>query len=200
MYTLRTRFGKDIVAEFLPPARPTKKQRVIILCGGMPGSPGKKDQLDFFSKKGFWVINPRYRGTWESSGKFLQESPHKDVLTVIDNLPKGFIDLWSKKKYGVNPDLIFIIGTSFGGPAALLASLDPRVNKIIAISPVIDWTVRSPEEPLNKLFEFTAAAFGRAYEMSKKNFDKLRTGKFYNPTAHESDLDKNKIFNNPRQR
>src|SRR5438552_17733165 len=37
----RTRFKKEIVAEFLPPARAPKKQRVILLCDGMPSMPRK---------------------------------------------------------------------------------------------------------------------------------------------------------------
>jgi hypothetical protein len=37
----RTRFKQEIVAEFLPPARLSRPQRVIILCDGMPSIPRK---------------------------------------------------------------------------------------------------------------------------------------------------------------
>ncbi len=66
MYTLRTRFAKDIVCEFLPPSRPQKLDKVVILADGMPSVPSKKSVLEYFSKKGFWVFHPRYRGAWES--------------------------------------------------------------------------------------------------------------------------------------
>ena len=194
MHTLRTRFAKDIVTEFLPPSHPTKKQRVIIICGGMPGFPGKKDILEFYSKKGFWSFNPRYRGSWESDGKFLAKSPHLDILDVIDQLPIGFIDLFGGKKYKVKPDKIFIVGTSFGGPAAILASLDKRVTKAICISPVVDWTIPGRIESIKTLTKFVAEGFGQAYRISKNGWEKLQSGKFYNPVNHTNKLDANKIL------
>src|ERR1051325_8928015 len=92
MHPNRTRIKKEIVCEFVPPVRPTR--RVIILCGGMPGYPGNRGLFSFLSKKGFWVFAPRYRGSWESGGEFLRISPHKDIQDVIEAIPKGFKDLW----------------------------------------------------------------------------------------------------------
>ena len=141
MHTLRTRFKKEIVTEFLPPRK--KSSKVIILCSGMPSVPYKPDLMEFFSKKGYWVFYPRYRGSWESGGQFLKISPHQDIIDVIDSLPKGFKDAWGGKIYKVRPSKICLFGGSFGGPAAILASLDKRVNKVIAVSPVVDWKAPS---------------------------------------------------------
>jgi hypothetical protein len=58
----RARFKNEIVAEFLPPAPPRKRQRVILLCDGMPSIPRKQPLSDFLSRKGYWVFYPRYRG------------------------------------------------------------------------------------------------------------------------------------------
>ena len=80
----RTRFKKDIVAEFLPPSRKLKKQKVIIICDGMPSIPSKQLLMKFLSKKGYWVIFPRYRGAWESDGEFLDKSPHEYIIDIID--------------------------------------------------------------------------------------------------------------------
>ncbi|HEU5399890.1 MAG TPA: CocE/NonD family hydrolase, partial [Terriglobales bacterium] len=137
----RTRFKKEIVAEFLPPARRLRKQRVIILCDGMPSSPRKQPLCEFLSRKGYWVFYPRYRGTWESDGIFLDRSPHEDLLDVIDELKKGVREVTFGEKFEVNPDEIFVIGGSFGGAAAILAYLHPRVKKVIAICPVVDWSI-----------------------------------------------------------
>ena len=126
----RTRFAKDIVAEFLPPARATKKQKVIILCDGMPSLPRKQPLAEFLARKGFWVVYPRYRGAWESDGDFLARSPHLDILDVIDELPNGLRDVAFGKRFALSPGQIFIIGGSFGGPAAILCSLDPRVTRV----------------------------------------------------------------------
>ena len=82
----RTRFKKEIVCEFLPPARAGKKQRVIVLCDGMPSIPRKQGLASFLAAKGYWVFYPRYRGAWESDGEFLKTSPHLDILDVIGEL------------------------------------------------------------------------------------------------------------------
>ena len=56
MYPLRTRFKKEIVAEFLPPAKLGKHDKVIIICDGMPGVPKKRPLLEFLSKKDFGLF------------------------------------------------------------------------------------------------------------------------------------------------
>ncbi|HEU4415052.1 MAG TPA: hypothetical protein VFT65_09750, partial [Candidatus Angelobacter sp.] len=132
----RTRFKKEIVAEFQPPVRAGRRQKVIILCDGMPGIPRKQPLMAFLVNKGYWVFYPRYRGAWESDGQFLARSPHQDVLDLIGDLPRGFRELAFGRRFAIQPDQIFVIGGSFGGAAALLASLDPRVNKVIANCPV----------------------------------------------------------------
>jgi alpha-beta hydrolase superfamily lysophospholipase len=197
MFILRTRIKKEIVCEFLPPSKPGNSHasnKVIILCGGMPAYPGKKDLTEFLSKKGYWVFVPRYRGSWESAGSFLKISPHRDVLDIIDQLPKGFPDLWSGKIYKIKQPEIYLIGSSFGGPAVILASRDARVKKAVALSPVTDWRVETKTEPISKLKHYAQAAFGNGYRFTEKNFNKLKVGKFYNPTHEADSMDGGKLF------
>ncbi len=206
MPTLRTRFKKDIVAEFLPPQkRKTKKRgagdKVIILCDGMPSVPSKKTLMEFFSKKGYWVFHPRYRGSWESGGKFLQKSPHLDILDIVSELPRGFKSLyegvdWEKGKIcKVKPGKVFIIGSSFGGPAVILASADKRVTKAVAFSPVIDWLSQEKTiEPIDWIGKFAKQAFGEGYRFAQTDWDKLKTGKFYNPIAEANKIDGRKLL------
>ncbi|MBU6500843.1 MAG: prolyl oligopeptidase family serine peptidase [Patescibacteria group bacterium] len=200
MHILRTRFKKEIVSEFLPPFRRAdwKHGRIIIFCSGMPSVPAKGGLLEFWSKKGYWVFLPRYRGTWESGGKFLRVSPEKDIMDVIDGLSSGIKDLWGGpgggKIYRLHPRKIFIIGGSFGGPAAILCSRDKRVVKSVAISPVIDWRVDSKIEPMGMLSRFTRSAFGEAYRFSQSDWKRLSGGKFYSPAEHTREIDGKKIF------
>lgn len=195
MFISRTIFKKEIICEFLPPARKTKRQKVIILCPGAPGAPRRDEVLKLISKKGFWVFNPRYRGTWESYGKFLKKSPHQDILDIISELPKGFSDSKTEKKIRLKPEKIFLIGSSFGGPAAILASKDKRVKKVVSICSVIDWREEEKTvEPLVALKHFIREFFGRAYDFDTKDWDKLKTGKFYNPIHEAENLDGRKIF------
>lgn len=198
MQILRARFARDIVTEFLFPARQRKKKRVIILCDGMPSIPRKQPLAEFLSAKGYWVFYPRYRGAWESGGEFLERSPHLDILEVIDGLQKEIRELAFGKRFRVQPDEIFIIGGSFGGTAALLWSLDKRVKKVIANCPVVDWAVLPSEqrkETSNPSYaQYIRAAFGRAYRLSDRNWKKLSNGKFYNPTYHDKEISGAKIM------
>lgn len=198
MFMYRTRFKKEILTEFLPPARATKKQRVIILCDGMPSTPRKQPLCKLLSKKGFWVFYPRYRGAWESDGEFMKKSPHEDILDIIDELPKGFKEPAFGEKFSCVPDEIFVIGGSFGGATALLASLDPRVKKVVANCPVADWSIlyTAPNtETSNKSYTaYIRESFGNGYRLSAKNWNKLYGGKFFNPVAHAKEMEASKIM------
>jgi dipeptidyl aminopeptidase/acylaminoacyl peptidase len=194
----RTRFKKDIVAEFLPPARPRRKHRVILLCDGMPSVPRKQPLAEFLSHKGYWVFYPRWRGAWESGGQFLQKAPQQDLWDIIDELPHGVRELAFGKKFKLDPDEIFVIGGSFGGAAAILSSLDPRVNKVVANCPVVDWSIL-PEEQTKETSNpsyaaYIREAFGNGYRLSDRNWNKLRSGTFYNPSHHIHELNSGKIL------
>ncbi len=193
MEIFRTRFKKEIISEFLPSVKPSKK--VVIFCGGMPSYQGKKNELmEFLAKRGYWVFVPRYRGSWESDGSFLKISPHQDIIDILDELPKGFKDLWSGKKYKIKNPQIYLFGVSFGGPAAILASKDKRVKRVVSFSPVIDWQVESKTESMDFMGKFIKEAFGNGYRFAMKNWNKLKSGKFYNPISEINSLDGKKIF------
>lgn len=194
----RTRFKNEIVAEFLPPARARKKHRVIILCDGMPSIPRKQGLAEFLAGKGFWVVYPRYRGAWESGGEFLQRSPHEDVLDVVDELPNGLVEIAFGRRFALTPDQIFVVGGSFGGAAAILASLDRRVNKVVANCPVTDWTILDRSEKVEtaaeNYAEYIREAFGNGYRLSDANWEKLRSGSFYSPWHRRGEIDAAKVM------
>src|ERR1700722_1389979 len=194
----RTRFQRDIVTEFLPPARPGKRQRVIILCDGMPSIPRKQPLAEFLAGKGYWVFYPRYRGAWESSGEFLKRSPHEDILEVIGGLSKEFRELAFGRRFRLSVDEVFVIGGSFGGAAAILSSLDPRVRRVVANCAVVDWTILPEEqkkETSNPSYAaYIRSAFGDGYRLSDRNWKKLDGGKFYNPAYHAREVTASKVL------
>ena len=195
----RTRFKKEIVAEFLPPVRQGKKQKVIILCDGMPSVPTKQPLAEFLARKGYWVFYPRWRGAWESGGKFLEKSPVEDIADVIAGLEKGRVtENAFGQEFNVTPDELFVIGGSFGGAAAILAALDHRVKKVIANCPVVDWSIlrfEQQQETSNPSYPaYIREAFGNAYRLTDKNWNKLLRGRFYNPAVHIGELRPSKIM------
>jgi pimeloyl-ACP methyl ester carboxylesterase len=194
----RTRFKKEIVAEFLPPARSSKQQKVIILCDGMPSIPRKQALVEYLAGKGYWVFYPRWRGAWESGGQFLERSPVEDILDIVNELPKGIQELAFSRRFRCSPDKIFVIGGSFGGAAAILSSLDERITKVVANCPVVDWSILRKEqkkETSNPSYPgYIRAAFGDAYRLSAANWNKLCGGVFYNPAHHLKELTASKIL------
>jgi pimeloyl-ACP methyl ester carboxylesterase len=194
----RTRFRKEIVAEFLPPSRDRKTQKLIILCDGMPSIPRKQSLSEFLAAQGFWVIYPRYRGAWESGGEFLKRPPHEDILDIIADLPKELEEIAFGRRFRLSPNQIFVIGGSFGGAAAILLSLDPRVNRAVANCPVVDWGIlgeaEKAETSKRNYAEYIREAFGSAYRLSDRNWAKLRSGTFYNPWHHRKEIEGSKVL------
>jgi hypothetical protein len=193
-YALRTRFGRDIVAEFMPPARATRRERVVILCDGMPTLPSKASLLEFFARRGYWAFHPRYRGTWESGGSFLARPCDEDIGIVIGGLTKGFRDAWSGRRFRLRAPAVALVASSFGGAAALLAARDPRVRRVVAFSPVVDWTSESRAEPMPFLRRFTAEGFGQGYRGRPGIWRKLSSGKYFNPVREAGDIDGAKVL------
>jgi len=213
MLMFRTRFKREILTEFLPPARTenTKAagsskakhsnaggEKVIVLCDGMPSIPRKQGLAEFLAAKGYWVFYPRYRGAWESGGEFLERSPHLDILDVIDALRHEIRELAFGRRFRVHAKEIFVIGGSFGGAAAILASMDDRVTKAIANCPVVDWgilrTVDKSETSNPNYAAHIRAAFGGVYRLSDRNWSKLAGGEFFNPAHHVDEIDPSKIM------
>ena len=194
----RARFKNEIVAEFLPPSRTQRKQRLIILCDGMPSIPRKQPLSEFLAAKGFWVIYPRYRGAWESGGEFLAKSPHEDILDVLDELPKELKEIAFGQRFRLAPNQVFVIGGSFGGAAAILLSLDPRVKRVVANCSVVDWnildTAEKAETANTNYPEYIRQAFGNAYRLSDANWNKLRSGTFYSPWHHRKEIEGSKVL------
>jgi pimeloyl-ACP methyl ester carboxylesterase len=197
-FMFRTRFSKDIVTEFLPPARLGKWHRVIVLCDGMPSIPRKQGLAEFLAGKGYWVFYPRYRGAWESGGEFLERSPDEDILDVVGGLSREFREVTFGQRFRVSADEVFVIGGSFGGAAAILCSLDERVKKVVANCPVVDWAILAESEKAETSNPSYAAyigeAFGGGYRLSARNWGKLRRGRFYNPAHHAKEITAAKVM------
>ena len=144
------------------------------------------------------MFYPRYRGAWESGGEFLERSPHMDILDVVGGLAREFRELAFGRRFRLCADEVFVIGGSFGGAAAILSSLDPRVKRVVANCPVVDWGILPREqkkETSNPSYAaYLRAAFGEGYRLSERNWKKLLDGKFYNPMYRAAEVDATKVM------
>jgi esterase/lipase len=192
IFSGRTRFADDIVAEFWAPRKPSHK--AVILLDGCPSVPSKRKVGEFFARKGYWVFHPRYRGSWESGGKFLEHSPEEDVLLVAEGLNTWFRNVYDNVEYLLDIDEIVVIGASFGGAAAILALKYPPITKAIALSPVIDWRAKSKGEPFPYFVHMVGEGFGEGYRVHKDAWKRLESGKFYNPISEAKHIDPSRLF------
>jgi pimeloyl-ACP methyl ester carboxylesterase len=181
-----------IVLEYIPPKKPSGK--VMIFCSGLPSMPGKSDVLKTAARRGYHAISFRYRGTWESGGKFLDHSPAQDVLDVICSLEGELVDVWSKEVFRVHAKEIVVVGSSFGGTAALLCAQDSRVDKVVALSPVVDWTRQGETESSDYLLAVVKNGYGGAFRFGEQDWERLFLGEFYQPIEKIDDIESSKVF------
>lgn len=192
IYSGRTRFALDIVSEFWMPKKPSRK--AVIILDGCPTVPSKKRVGEFFAKKGYWVFHPRYRGSWESDGVFLAESPEEDALLVAEALNSGFMNVYDGLEYLLDISEIIIVGASFGGTAAILSLKYPLISKVIALSPVIDWKAHSEAEPFDYFTYMVEEGFGEAYRTEMNAWKRLKSGKFFSPKHDANQIDTSRLF------
>jgi len=174
---------EEIIFEFSPPEGAPKG--ILVLCEGLPGVPKQKELIPFLSSKGFFVIYPRYRGTWESGGEFLKESPVKDIEEIIKFLKKGeIVELYSGKEFDVSSYGIYVVGSSFGGAVALSLASNNDVAKIVALSPVVDIETYNNENKHRDLLHlrgFVKEAFNKAFRFDDMDWEKMASGDLFNP-------------------
>jgi len=193
----RTRIKKDIVAECIPPQRALKRNRVLIVAGGMPSVPKQNEVLEYWSQKNYWVIFPRYRGSWESGGEFLNRSPAEDIADIVRHISQQQYVRDSARNVDVEirDPHIYVIGVSFGGPAALFASSIEEVRSVVVLSSVIDWRgMEGGVEPMKWLGLFVREAFGMGYRFKMSNWKRLASNKLYSPVLMPDNIEFSKCY------
>jgi len=191
MRIFRTRIKKEIVTEFAAPKG--KSRGVVVLCSGVPSSSGKNELLNFLAAKGFWVFYPRYRGTWESGGSFLKQSPTADIADVLASIQKPIKELWGGHTFSVPFQQVYVVGSSFGGPATITLSSHKVVLKAFALSPVVDWSRKCRTEPLSRLKRYLRKGYGEAFRFTDEDWKKIGQKGFYNAVGHTDSVDGSKL-------
>lgn len=191
MGVIRTNLADGIVCDIVLPKQPATK--LAVLAPGMPSNSNKRSWMHQLAKRGFASVLLRYRGTWESTGTFLDHDPTEDVLDIIKALKHPFTDVWTGESHNIDPQYTLVIGNSFGGAAAILATASDLVDKALAIAPVVDWTAPSESEPMDQLEHVVQTGYAGAYRFTHDNWLKLSRGEFYQPVANEHKIVPSKL-------
>lgn len=164
-------YYKDIYFEF---AVHEEKRDTIILLPGFPSYHNLKDKLEFLYNQGYNVFFPRYKGSYQSRGYFLEENPAEYLQEFVDDLMKGSAtSMYDMRKFHFEVDKLIIMGICFSGPFACgLASIDSRINKIVLFSPAWDFCKHGDvvgEQDLQKTLQFVKRAYENLYRIKFNN-------------------------------
>lgn len=171
----------DIVFEFS--ISPTS-QATVILCDGLPSVPKQHQVMNLLQSKGYDIFFPRYRGTWESGGSFLAQSPTLDIKELIGLIKGGSVkELYGGQEFNTN-SVIYLVGSSWGGTVALSLADDTDVARVIAFSPIIDFVSHQQSnhvQSLQWLKQFVRRAFYQGYRFEDKDWESMLSGELFNP-------------------
>ena len=139
------------------------------------------------SREGWNVIYPRYRGTWESLGTFLEISPADDIQQICKAFSVG-IEIRNQTYLAKN---ISLLGSSFGGGVALCLADHPLISSLVALSPVVDFS--SNPATFDSLKRYLSEMYSGAYRFSKDSWQSLIEGRLLIPQDHLSSKSLKKI-------
>lgn len=194
---LKAYYG-DIFFEFLVHDKEEGKREGIVILPGFPSSNKYDSEMRYLYEKGYNVFFPRYKGTYQSKGKFLDENIVEGLKKFLEELKKGKAkSLWDNSLVNFSVENIIIFGGSFSGAISCgLCALDKEIKKLVLFSPVWDFKKHNEsgdEQDLNKLIPFVKRAYENLYRIK---FTKLseEIGKFKecSPEFYLEKLNKNK--------
>ena len=175
----------DVVFEFLSSKKMSKN--FVVLCEGIPSVPNRRELMQRLSDAGWNVLYPRYRGTWESAGNFLERSPQEDIQQLCRALRVGL----TIQKTIYQAEKISLLGSSFGGGVALSLANDRYIDRVIALSPVVDFA--ASKDLLLSLQEYLQNQYPGAYRFSSSDWMRLSDGELLKPIEHIDAVSSQKI-------
>ncbi len=185
-HVLTSYFG-DIFFEFKvhDDARDT-----IIYLPGFPSSGSKGDKINTFYDLGYNVFAPKYRGTYQSHGTFLEENPVEDFTAYLKQLQDGkATNLWDESTVEYEINNLVLIGSSFSGGITLSLTMKAVVDKAILLAPVIDYEAFDGQD-LEHLTQFVRRAFQHVIRLDFNDLTEKITGyDDCNPSAYKHAID-----------
>jgi pimeloyl-ACP methyl ester carboxylesterase len=167
---LKTYIG-DIFCEFIVQ---NKIADTIILLPGFPSSNKMDSEMKFLYNKGYNVFFPRFKGSFQSKGFFLENNPVEELKIFTDKLKKEkIINLWNMEEVSFKINNLILFGQSFSGAISCgLVAVVNDFNKLVLFSPVWDFEKHNSsgeEQDLNHLISFVKRAYKNLYRIKFDN-------------------------------
>ena len=77
--------------ELYRPVVPNRDERLAVYFYGFPGSSGKTEPVVKLVDAGYTVIQPHYRGTYDSTGEFSPSTAMGTLREIADIIQKGVL-------------------------------------------------------------------------------------------------------------
>lgn len=159
-----------------------RKADAMIILPDFPSKNSYNRMIDLFYDRGYHVFVPRFKGSYQSNGKFLAKNPVDDIVSFVEDLDKGEIkSLLDMKKqvFKINKKMLLAGGLS--GTIALGAAAKSNLfSHIILVSPIWDAAKHNAdgnESDLKNLGEYVRRAYKNCYRYIFKDLVK-KLGKF----------------------
>ncbi len=184
--------GGDIIYELVEPPAGKNLQIGIIVFSGLPNQPRNEDFGDDLAAEGFYVLQPRYIGNWESYGQFTLGNCIKTVLDSETFFLKGNAkELWAQKGIHWRINTIFLLSSSFGSSVVLSALPKIKSKNIICLCPLTNLNKHHSDSSIKEQDLSTLGGFiQRGFENAFRGFNQKEWAQFIqgnsevNPIRH----------------
>jgi esterase/lipase len=156
---LKAYYGR-IFFEFLVQNNPAD---TILYMPGFPYTGDHDREIQFLYNKGYNVFWPKYPGSYQSKGKFLDRNLVNEFSKFIDSLKKGkVISLWDNSQIKFKIKKLILFGGSFSGAICSGLASKNKIDKMVLFSPLWDFSThneKKDEQDLDHLIPFVKRAY-----------------------------------------
>lgn len=171
---MRYRLKKNgIVYELIEPTKDKNLKKGIIVFSGLPNQPRNDDFGDNLASEGYYVLQPRYIGNWESYGKFSLKNCIKTVVEAEKLFSGGEAkECWGNKEIKWDIKEIYLLSSSFGSSIVLSALSKIKTKKIICLCPLTNLYKHHSEKDLEEQdLKGLGKFIQRGFENAFRGFD-----------------------------
>ena len=124
--------GSEIYGQILKPqGKNDGKRPCVLMFHGFAGFGRFDDIGQALCRTGCVVLIPHHRGAWGSQGKYSVSNCVQDAVGLVKYVKSPEF----QKKYGIDPNAVFLIGHSMGGNTVLNAAAEVSVRGIVMLAP-----------------------------------------------------------------
>jgi len=165
---VQTRDGATIEAYLTAPPGSRPGPLVVLAHGG----PEARDQrawdrqAQVLAAQGWWVIQPNFRGSGGYGLSFAREGWHRWGTRMQDDIEDAVAQAIAAR--GLDRDRVAIMGTSYGGYAAMMGAVKtPELYKaaisiagVSDLPDILEWEKREDETPGQEIYDFWTKRIG----------------------------------------